>query len=137
MRVLVCGGRDYGRIPRGCPSDQLPHYGRIAERERFLLFEALDNLTSDSVISLIIHGAASGADSFAQCWADSRKIVALPFKAEWETKGKAAGPLRNQRMLDEGKPDLVVAFPGGRGTADMVRRARAAGIRVVEVGHPA
>lgn len=46
------------------------------------------------------------------------------------TNGKAAGPIRNQRMLDEGKPDLVVAFPGGRGTADMVRRAKAAGVPV-------
>jgi predicted polyphosphate/ATP-dependent NAD kinase len=39
------------------------------------------------------------------------------------TQGKAAGIIRNQRMLDEGKPDLVIAFQGGDGTADMVRRA--------------
>jgi hypothetical protein len=43
-----------------------------------------------------------------------------------------AGPIRKQQMLDEGKPDLVVAFPGGRGTAHMVRIARAAGIEVIE-----
>ena len=36
-------------------------------------------------------------------------------------------------MLDEGKPDLVIAFPGGKGTADMARRAREAGIEVIEV----
>jgi ABC-type sugar transport system substrate-binding protein len=36
-------------------------------------------------------------------------------------------------MLDEGKPDIVVAFPGGTGTADMVRRARKAGVVVIEV----
>jgi hypothetical protein len=50
--------------------------------------------------------------------------------ADWNTHGRAAGPIRNQRMLDEVKPELVVAFPGGRGTADMVRRAREAGVNV-------
>jgi hypothetical protein len=39
--------------------------------------------------------------------------------------------MRNQAMLDYGKPDLVVAFPGGKGTADMVRRARVAGVKVL------
>jgi len=52
--------------------------------------------------------------------------------ANWAELGRKAGPIRNQQMLDEGKPNLVVAFPGGRGTADIVRRARAAGIEVVE-----
>jgi hypothetical protein len=47
--------------------------------------------------------------------------------------GKTAGPLRNQRMLDEGKPDLVVAFPGGGGTKDIVRRAVKAGLALHEV----
>lgn len=48
-------------------------------------------------------------------------------------RGKAAGPIRNQHMIDTAKPDLVVSFPGGAGTADMVRRAKAAGVRVIEV----
>ena len=47
--------------------------------------------------------------------------------------GKKAGPLRNQRMLDEGKPDLVVAFPGGGGTKDTVRRAVQAGVIIHDV----
>jgi len=55
------------------------------------------------------------------------------FLANWRTHGKAAGPIRNQQMLDEGRPHLVVAFPGGTGTADMVRRAKAAGVPVMEV----
>ena len=46
---------------------------------------------------------------------------------------RLAPPLRNQRMLDEGKPDLVVAFPGGGGTKDMVRRAVKAGVPIHEV----
>jgi len=54
-------------------------------------------------------------------------------QGEWDELGKKAGPLRNQRMLDEGKPDLVVAFPGGGGTKDMVRRAVSAGVAIHEV----
>jgi hypothetical protein len=45
----------------------------------------------------------------------------------------SAPRLRNQRMLDEGKPDLVVAFTGGGGTKDLVRRAVKAGVSVHEV----
>lgn len=60
------------------------------------------------------------------------------YPADWANFGKAAGPLRNQRMLDEGKPDLVVAFTNdlasSRGTRDMVRRAQAAGIPTWVVG---
>jgi hypothetical protein len=55
------------------------------------------------------------------------------YPANWKKDGKIAGPVRNQRMLDDGKPDLVVAFPGGRGTADMVRRARNDGFEVREI----
>lgn len=54
-----------------------------------------------------------------------------PVPADWSL-GKKAGPLRNQRMIDM-KPDKLLRFPGGRGTADCERRARAAGIEVVMV----
>lgn len=47
-----------------------------------------------------------------------------------------AGPDRNQRMIDEGRPGLVIAFPGGDGTADMIHRAQEAGIEVVRIGAP-
>lgn len=53
--------------------------------------------------------------------------------ADWKTHGKRAGSIRNQKMIDDYHPQLVVAFPGGAGTADMVRRARAAGIEVREI----
>ncbi len=55
------------------------------------------------------------------------------YEADWHEHGRAAGPIRNARMIAEGRPDLVIAFPGGRGTADMVSRARKAGIEVREV----
>jgi hypothetical protein len=114
-RVLVCGGRDYA--------------------DRVTLFRVLDMMRdSPHGIGCIIHGAARGADALAGAWAAERGIECVPFPADWNGDGRrAAGPIRNSRMLAEGKPDIVVAFPGGNGTADMVRKAEAAGVRVVRV----
>lgn len=112
MRLLVCGGRDYD--------------------DGVTIFGVLDHLHAQLPAALIIHGAARGADTWAKSWARTRGVPHLPFPADWDQEGRAAGVLRNQRMLEEGKPDQVLAFPGGVGTADMVRRARAAGVPVVE-----
>jgi hypothetical protein len=112
-RVLVCGGRDYIDSIHVC--DVL---GRLHEQWN---------------ISVLIHGDAPGADQRAKMWARSMKIPEVGYPADWKTHGKAAGPIRNQKMLDEMSPDVVVAFPGGRGTADMCRRARAHGIAVIPV----
>ncbi|CAN1722779.1 DUF2493 domain-containing protein [Hyphomicrobium sp. 1Nfss2.1] len=110
ITVLVCGGRAF--------------------RDVVWLRSALDRLHVEVPFARVIAGGACGADTLAAEWAVSRGIPADVFMADWEGLGRKAGPIRNQRMLDEGKPDLVVAFPGGRGTADMVRRARDAGIEV-------
>lgn len=131
MRVLVCGGRDFGEVPLGCPAESRYHYEKIAHAQRRLLFDTLDALKIDQGVSVIIHGAARGADSEAGHWARRQMIAEEPYRADWRRDGKAAGPIRNQQMIDEGKPDLVIAFPGGRGTADMVRRAEKAGIKVI------
>ncbi len=114
MRVLVCGGRHY------------------ADRDHIWnTLTALDEQRGP--FEVVIHGAATGADSEAMIWAQTLGLKHAPFQADWRTHGRAAGPIRNKRMLDEGKPDLVVAFPGGRGTANMVKQARAAGVEVIEV----
>ncbi len=64
-------------------------------------------------------------------WAESEGIKPTVFKADWSKHGKAAGPIRNRRMLEEGKPDLVIALQGGKGTASMIALAREAGVRVL------
>lgn len=112
MRVLVCGGRDFND-----PS---------------FVFRHLWGIHSRNPITTIIEGGATGADRFASAWAEGQSIPSVRFAADWQTHGKAAGPIRNRQMLTEGRPDLVVAFPGGKGTADMVRAARASSIRVLE-----
>jgi hypothetical protein len=133
MRLLVCGGRSYGRVPDGCPPDQIRSHAEVAARQSFLLRETLDVIHQATPIAVVIHGAAAGADAHADSWARLKGISVEPYKANWRTHGAKAGPIRNQQMLDAGKPDMVVAFPGGRGTADMVKRAKAAGIRLMEV----
>lgn len=91
----------------------------------------MDELHSKTPISEVIAGGADGADSLGAEWAAERKIYVRIFEADWAKLNRAAGPIRNQRMLDEGKPELVVAFPGGNGTADMIGRAHKAGVAVL------
>jgi hypothetical protein len=82
----------------------------------------------------IIAGGATGADDFAEQWAEERRVERHIFPAQWAKFGKAAGPIRNQQMLDEGQPDVVYAFhqnlANSKGTKDMVLRARKAGLDV-------
>lgn len=79
-------------------------------------------------LECVIHGAARGADSLAGLWAKQRGVPEWAFPAQWDIFGKAAGPMRNKQMLDEGKPTHVLAFPGGSGTRHMVSIALSAGI---------
>jgi hypothetical protein len=109
-RILVCGGRDYA--------------------DQAMLFGVLDMESEARSIYSIIQGGADGADRLARLWCHSRRVRYDNFPADWRSHGKAAGPIRNQQMLDEGKPTKVFAFLGGRGTADMVRRAKKAGVPV-------
>jgi hypothetical protein len=113
MRVLVCGGRDYA--------------------DARTLNEVLDALHRETPITRLIHGAARGADLLAAAWAFSRNVPAGAFRAEWSKHGKSAGFIRNARMLRDGRPELVVAFPGGKGTAHMVKLARDAGVAVRQI----
>jgi hypothetical protein len=64
---------------------------------------------------------------------NERGVTVEQFPAEWGRLGRAAGPIRNAVMLRDGKPELVIAFKGGAGTADMKARARKAGIEVREI----
>jgi hypothetical protein len=102
--------------------------------DALLLAITMESIRETRGISSLIARGARGADSMAEDWARTHNIECVVYRADWVGFGRAAGPIRNQRMLDEGKPDLVVAFPGGPGTADMTRKARDAGVEVIEVG---
>jgi hypothetical protein len=113
LRVLVCGGRNF--------------------EDRAMLFRVLDSLHDQTPFGVVIHGMARGADRLADHWALYNHIPVYRFHALWLKQGNAAGPIRNQRMLDKGRPDCVIAFPGGNGTKDMIRKAIGAGLPVYKV----
>ena len=118
MRVLVCGGRSYGVKD---------------DAARLFMFRHLSTLHEKYYFTAIIEGGAPGADASAATFGRMNSIPVLTFKADWNEYGRAAGPIRNRRMIEEGHPDLVVAFPGGRGTADMMFWAKKAGVKVIEL----
>ena len=111
MRILVCGGRDFN--------------------SRALLNKALQPYASKD--NIIIQGSARGADDLAKIWAVDNDIEFKNYPADWNKYGKRAGYIRNVQMLNEGKPDLVIAFPGGKGTQMMINLAESAGIPVVKI----
>lgn len=113
MKILVCGGRNY--------------------RDRTRLFAALYRIHEKAVITTVVHGAARGADALAAEWAESRSVRCEPYPADWQRDGKLVGYIRNRRMRDAGKPDAVIAFPGGPGTAHLVRQTRQSGYRVLRI----
>jgi|SRR3989304_1057745 len=115
MRILVCGSRHWRDVG-------------IIERE----------LKKFPLGTIIIHGAARGADTIGGIVANKLGFEIVNdgkgFPADWKRYGNAAGPIRNQQMIDEGRPDLVLAFhenlKESRGTTDMVNRAKGVGIKV-------
>jgi len=113
MKVAVTGGRSFFA--------------------RSFVYEVLDELRVTLPITFLIEGGATGADRFAQEWAVERGIPYLTFEANWKAAGNAAGHWRNRRMLLVGRPERVIAFPGGTGTADMKRQARENHIEVIDL----
>lgn len=109
MKALVCGGRDF--------------------YDKNRLFQTLDQCKKWWNITTVIHGAARGADTLANSWAKERKLEIIKYPAEWSIHGKKAGMIRNRKMLDYG-PDVVIAFPGGTGTENMIQISRDAEIPV-------
>jgi hypothetical protein len=111
MRVLICGDRHW--------------------TDRELIRDAIYSIDG---IGSIIEGEARGADRIAREIANEEGIPVFPFPADWTRWGRAAGPIRNQQMLVDGKPDLVLAFHDdlehSKGTKDMVTRALKAGLPV-------
>jgi hypothetical protein len=110
--VLVCGGRDF--------------------TDAVLLGSWLGGIHKQVGISLLVEGGQYGADVMAREFAKWENIPWKEYKAQWDKYGKAAGHIRNKQMLVEEKPDLVVAFKGKAGTANMMSQAKKAGVRVLD-----
>lgn len=87
-------------------------------------------------ISRLAHGNATGVDALARVWALLEGVERQPYPADWQAFGRSAGPRRNAEMLAEERPDVVIAFPGGAGTASCVAIARRMGLVVVSPSDP-
>ena len=127
MLILVCGGRLYGWNATNESGFRTKNFEEVK-----LFNDTLDSYYQKGTVRLV-SGGAKGADRLAEEWAKYRQVPIYIFHAPWIRHDKAAGPVRNQMMLDEATPDLVLAFPGGDGTADMIKRATKAGIEVKEI----
>jgi hypothetical protein len=113
--VAVTGGRDY------------------SDKKR--VFSVLDTLHKEHPIHVLVHGAATGVDTFADYWADKRGVFQcrLPVTGGlWSRHGKPAGVIRNSYMLKVCRPNILVAFPGNRGTSNCVATASKLGIRIID-----
>lgn len=113
MKVLICGSREYDNWQFFCAE-----LDRLRERIKY---------------DTIIHGDAPGTDTMAGVYARQRDIPLEVYPADWDQFGKAAGPIRNKQMLDEGKPDLVIAFlsKDSKGTKDMISQSEKSKIKMI------
>ena len=129
FRLLICGGRYFGSMLD-------PKTKKIVTNIQDITYfytktsEIINNINQDI---LIIHGGAKGADTLANEFALENNIPVSVFPANWVKYGKAAGVIRNTQMLEEGKPNLVLAFPGGPGTRNMCMQAKLHKIPVIKV----
>jgi predicted Rossmann-fold nucleotide-binding protein len=112
VRLLVCGGRNYRDAAR--VATELRRYIALPTNGK----------------SIVITGGATGADELAKLWCYGNGVCVAEVPALWVWYGNVAGPVRNAAMLLL-EPNVVLAFPGGKGTADMVRQARDAGVNVI------
>ncbi len=114
MRILICGSRHFNDYQKLC--------------------NEMDELNLDEVqLITIISGHARGADTLGEKYAEECGWELDVYPADWKTYGKRAGPIRNSKMLKEGKPDLVVAFrgPNSRGTQNMIDQSLKAGVKII------
>ena len=109
MKLLVSGGRNY--------TDRKRVYAEI--------MAIFTDYSQEWAGCVLIHGACpTGADKLADDWAAENEVPVMKYPPEWHKYGRAAGPFRNRRMLEEGQPDIVLVFPGGKGTANLLKEAQ-------------
>lgn len=113
MKAIVCGGRDL----------------KVTDGRIYGMIDLLKRLKPTEVVS----GGASGGDQIGEIAARRLDIPVTVMRADWKTQGNAAGPIRNEAMATYAFDGICIVMPGGRGTADMERRAREHGMRIVKV----
>ena len=152
IKFIVCGGRDFSNMPNRLTKSNAVEYA-LKKKEQQYVFAMLDILAIkyssfynkyDNWLPndiMVISGGAKGVDSAAIDWAVVNWCISATYEADWDKHKKAAGPIRNQLMLDSEVPIVngvhqikdihLIAFPGGKGTEDMVRRATKIGLNII------
>jgi hypothetical protein len=110
LKVIVCGGRSYADFTAICA--------------------ALLKVRCSLGITEIIHGGVSGADALANTWAVKHGVPVKSYPPDYDKHGEEAVTIRNNSMITEGKPHLIIAFYGGPGTKDLLERAGKAGLPI-------
>lgn len=100
MKLAVCGGRD-----------EHMYQARI---------DALMEILTKEDVTEVVTGGCAGIDLDAEAVAKKWMLATTTFRPAWDVYGKAAGPLRNAEIA--AYADALVAFPGGKGTEDMVAK---------------
>lgn len=109
MKTIIAGGRSY-----------------VFKDEDYAF---VSKIHEESPITEVVSGGALGADLSGECWAIDNKVPVKKFLADWMRHGRSAGSIRNQNMANYA--DRLIVFPGNRGTADMIRKAKAKGIPII------
>lgn len=112
MKLIIAGGRDYVLE------------GQVSDFDQFMQ-AIVDQL---GAVTEVVSGGAKGADSVGMDWAGRKGIPVRVFAPDWDAYGRAAGPIRNRQMAEYA--DALVCFPGGKGTASMIREAEKVGLRI-------
>jgi hypothetical protein len=113
VTAIVCGGRAFS--------------------DWFYVSRILDDIHRTVRFKHIVQGGARGADFLAKRWAFAHEVKCTQHDANWKLFGASAGSLRNAEMLNSHPIDLVVAFPGGAGTKNMMTQAAKRGIVVLDL----
>ena len=111
MKTIIAGGRDYA----------------LTEIDVLML----ESLIYDLPITEVVHGGCRGIDTEAGTWAKKEGLEVKVYPADWDTHGRAAGPIRNEQMAQYA--DACILFKGGRGTANMKKNADKYGLNVIEL----
>lgn len=111
MRLILCGGR---------------HFDDAALIER-----QLDQVHAQYNITVLIHGGLPAIGTPAEVWARRHTVHVVRYPANWQLLGKQADDIRNRFMLEDARPDFLLALPGGRHTHSLVQIAQQMNIGII------
>jgi YspA, cpYpsA-related SLOG family len=112
MRLIICGGRHF--------------------RDMALVERELTRINAARPIDVLVHGGSAGIGMPVEAWGQEHDVHIVRYPP-CRTPGRNSDARRDMFMLSDGRPDAMLAFPGGRRTKALVQMAEAQGIPVISV----